>query len=279
LTALDQLVTGLVITIFATPGAALILSGIIFASCAALIFRTEFSVVSPLVGALLKRIEALPRALFSGDPTQARAAFAKNQEAISLAMNQWARPDYPLQRAWLDYQQSFVELEPGVYSSSARAGDFFVGAGDPGRALDWWANIFVAVGLMFTFLGIVAALGQATSAIGSGGDATVMQGALATLLGIAAAKFWTSIAGIGSSLLLRVYARRWRRRLESLEEELCSALDAGVHHISPQAIAAMQLAELRKIAVSLQSGQDGESLPNARPNLSLIQTGAPDVRP
>ncbi len=252
---IDHLITSGLIAIFARPGAALLLSGIIFAGAAAVLFSTWIGRVKPLHQALFDRIAAVGGGV-SADPAASRAAFARNYEAINSAMLARGKGAFPFQRAWLDLQRTFVDLEPGEISSSSRAGVFFGGAGDPGRAMDWWANIFVAIGLMMTFLGIVAALSQATNAIGAGGDATVMQKALASLLAIAAAKFWTSVAGIASSLVMRIVGRRWRVRLEDMEDELCESLDAGVRHISPQALALLQLSELKRIADALARTPD-----------------------
>lgn len=243
----DRIVTNAIITLFTFPGAALLLSAAIFGACILVLATTFTRQVAPLKKALQKRLNAVADCVSGDTAERLRASFSRNVGAVHDAMSARDRGSYVLQRAWLDYEQSFVDIEPEVVASSSRAGMFFHGAGDPGRAMDWWANIFVAVGLMFTFLGIVAALSQATAAIGAGQDAQVMQKALAGLLEIAAAKFWTSIAGVGASLVLRLYGRRWRTALERLEDELCEVLDAGVRHISPQVIALRQLVELQKL--------------------------------
>jgi hypothetical protein len=119
--------------------------------------------------------------------------------------------------------------------------DYFLGLGAETRVLAWWANIFVAVGLTFTFLGIVAALLKAVQAMGASADPANMQVALVGLLHITAAKFWTSIGGVLSSIVLRVFDRRWQSVTEERLERLCERLERGTVFTSPQQLALAQL--------------------------------------
>ena len=120
------------------------------------------------------------------------------------------------------------------------------------RTLEWWANIFVAIGLVFTFLGIVAALSEATAQMAaSGGTGAAAQASLLGLLAIAATKFWTSIAGVLTSIVLRVVARGRRKRIDGLEEDLFATLDASVDLLSPQRVMVDQLRTLSRIEEAL----------------------------
>ena len=246
---MEQAAVGLLIALFSRPGSALLLALGIFAFAGTVLAVTWWREVRPLSRALLNRILVVGGVALSREG--AAAEFGRQFDGVQQAMmrSQPAAPD--LQRGWIEYRQTFVELDDAAVSTSAHAGDFFGGAGRAGRTLEWWANIFVAIGLLFTFLGIVAALSQATRAIDSGGGAAQVQAALGALLSIAAAKFWTSVAGIGSSLMLRIVGRRWRDALEGYEAELCEALDACVTHISPQSVALQQLQELRRLTAML----------------------------
>ena len=249
---MEQAAVGLLIALFSRPGSALLLAMGIFGFALVVLGVTWWREVRPLARALLNRILVVGGIAISRQG--AAGEFARQFEAVQQAMMR-AQPAAPdLQRGWIEYRQTFVELEPEAISTSAHAGDFFGGAGRAGRTLEWWANIFVAIGLLFTFLGIVAALSQATRAIDSGGGAAQMQAALGALLSIAAAKFWTSVAGIAASLLLRIVGRRWRDALEGYEAELCEGLDACVTHISPQSVALQQLQELRRLGALLGAG-------------------------
>lgn len=246
---LERASTNALIAIFSHPGAALLLAMGIFAAALAVLVGIWRLDVHPLSRALWKRRTFLDEVV--GRTRGPVAEFAADPAGVDAVLGGGDAGAYHLQRAWLDYKQTFVDLQAGEITSSSRAAEFFEGAGGPGRRLEWWSNIFVAVGLLFTFLGIVAALSQATQAVDAGGGPDVMQAALGALLGIAAAKFWTSVAGIGSSLLLRIVGRRWRDRLDRAEDELCEALDACVVHLSPQRVALMQLDELRRLNARL----------------------------
>lgn len=81
----------------------------------------------------------------------------------------------------------------------------------PGRGYEHWSNtwagIFLTVGLLFTFIGLSAALLKVVDI--SGADSAAMEAAITGILNVSAAKFITSIAGIFSyivfSLLTRFY--------------------------------------------------------------------------
>lgn len=252
---IESAAVGLLIALFSKPGSALLLAMAILAFAVAVMAVTWVREVRPLSRALVDRLHFVMRA--AGAQPEPLRLFAQEYDAIDGAMMRSDPPAPDLQRAWLEFRQTFVRLEPEAVSASSRADQFFGGAGRAGRTMEWWANIFVAIGLLFTFLGIVAALSQATRAIGAGASADQMQAALAALLSIAAAKFWTSVAGILASLILRVVGRRWRDRLEGDEEELCEALDSCVQHISPQSVSLLQLEQLRRLVAALEGGRGG----------------------
>ena len=246
---MEQAAVGLLIAVFSRPGAALMLAMAIFASALLVLARIWWREVRPVSRALSERLSVVSELINS--PGDASANFAAGFPEVEKVMMR-SQPSAPaLNRAWIDYRQTFIQIDDDAISTSTHAGDYFHGAGAAGRSLEWWANIFVAIGLLFTFLGIVAALSQATMAIAAGASADQMQAALAQLLSIAAAKFWTSIAGIGGSLVMRVVGRRWRDRLESEEDELSEALDACVRHVSSQGVALLQLQELQRLVATL----------------------------
>lgn len=261
---LESGAVSLLIALFSRPGSALLLAMGIFAFAMAVLAATWWTRVRPMSAALTKRLEALALAGQAAPASLARA-FAARLGQLDLVMMSRSPSVPQLPQSWMEYRQTFVELEPEEISASSHADEYFQGAGAPGRALEWWANIFVAIGLLFTFLGIVAALSQATRAIGAGASADAMQAALSRLLDIAAAKFWTSVAGIAASLVLRIVGRRWRDRLEAEEEELCETLDACVAHISPQSVSLLQLRELRRLADALDRVGAGAATPAAEP--------------
>jgi hypothetical protein len=78
-----------------------------------------------------------------------------------------------------------------------------------------------------------------------------MQGALINLLTIAATKFWTSIAGVLASIILRLVARRRRHAIEAQEAHFFALLDACVRFAPPEKVMLEQLAVLGRIEAAL----------------------------
>lgn len=113
-----------------------------------------------------------------------------------------------------------------------------------GRRLRWlgaWPNVFVGVGLLLTFVGLVAALSFATEAIQGSGDIAVMQAGLRDLLSAAGAKFWTSVAGVASSIVLSLFHRLMLHLVESQLGAVCGLLERGLLYKPLEELAAEQL--------------------------------------
>lgn len=93
-------------------------------------------------------------------------------------------------------------------------------------------NLLVGVGLLFTFFFLTLALTEATSALvpQAGQQATDLTGATRGLLSAAGAKFMTSLAGLGASIVWAVFARRRMAILHAAVEEV---LDRISHIVSP----------------------------------------------
>jgi hypothetical protein len=81
-----------------------------------------------------------------------------------------------------------------------------------------------------------------------------MQGALINLLTIAATKFWTSIAGVLASIILRLAARRRRQLIEAQEAHFFALLDACVRFAPPEKVMLEQLTVLGRIEAALVRG-------------------------
>lgn len=113
-------------------------------------------------------------------------------------------------------------------------------------------NYFVGVGLLLTFIGLVAALNFANTAVG--GDVDQAVAGLQDLLAAATFKFWTSIAGLLSSIALSFIFRLYSMHLEGRFAAFCRALEDRMVFATPQRIfvdvretMAQQLAETKKI--------------------------------
>jgi len=180
------------------------------------------------------------------DDAEAQRAFAVAFPQVDAAMSASGRGASGLRHAWRQFRGTLLDPDETPLRATARPEEYFLHLGDETRVLAWWANIFVAIGLTFTFLGIVAALLKAVQAMGASADPANMQVALVALLHITAAKFWTSIGGVLSSIILRVFDRHWHSSLDRRLQRLCDRIEAGTVLVSPQWIAAEQLAEARR---------------------------------
>jgi hypothetical protein len=233
-------VTSLVVRLFSAPGVALWLAGGLLAFAIGLIVRGSLLEHRPLRTAIDDRWNRLSGLdLRRLDESQ----FAEVDRVFS------ASDVAELNAGWAHYR-SLLTLQPdGRYATSVHAADAFTHLDEPSRTLEWWANILVATGLVVTFLGIVAALSEATATIGHG---AVAEGALLGLLGVAATKFWTSIAGVAGSILLRITARNWRRRIDQGARQLFAQLDAAVVFMPPEKALLEQLVALNRIETALK---------------------------
>ncbi len=233
-TYLNSFITRLLISLFSTSGVALGLATIILL-CA----------VGILISVYISRVRPLQRSLFTAITDFPKIVDLKDLSTVDGLMTRPGRKNWRLGQAWSEYRSDFVLSAEGRLRSGAPAWHTFEAVSPETQVLGWWSNLFVAIGLILTFLGVVAALSEATSALGSSSDAAVMQGALSGLLTITATKFWTSIAGVGASVLMRIFERRWTSRIERLIEDLCRIIDQRVVPVTPGILAGEQLAEIR----------------------------------
>ena len=143
-----------------------------------------------------------------------------------------------------------VSIRPGVFIN-------IDDAEYAGLRIRWFhhvSGVFVGLGLLLTFIGLVAALYFSSTAInlvidGSHGPSGVgqtaaIQKALAQLLNTATFKFLTSIAGLGCSLVLAWFQRDWTARLERKFQELCRELERCTIIVTPEQLANRQYQEL-----------------------------------
>jgi hypothetical protein len=238
-------VTSFVVAVFSMPGAALMMAAAILVFAIGLIFQSGHFEYVPLMDDLRRRADLLDD--LRGDRQK---VFAESFEAIDKRLSGLAHPVIEL--GWAHYRGQLTPTEDGRLAASIHASDAFDLADTPARTLEWWANIMVAIGLVITFMGIVAALTEATSAMGGGGAA--MQGALINLLTIAATKFWTSIAGVLASIILRLVARRRRHAIEAQEAHFFALLDGCVRFAPPEKVMLEQLTVLGRIEAALARG-------------------------
>lgn len=198
--------------------------------------------LGPLRRALGRAIELLDR----GEGT---VAFRQRFPVVFEALAQ----DPVLGEAWRSYASTLTPV-PGNEKTlgSARAphavfdDTLLARVGINLRFYQAVPNILVGLGLLFTFLGLVAALHFASGGV-TADDVREAQAALRELLAAATFKFVTSIAGLGASL---VFSWREKVHLHAVQAEIsrfCRLLEARVVPLTPEALLADQIRETQQI--------------------------------
>ena len=163
--------------------------------------------------------------------------------------------------AWADYRQCLKPANNRVLCAR-RPDEYFGlhalrGASFPARFFAATHGYFIGVGLLLTFVGLVAALKFAAAGVASP-DIAVAKQALNALLSAASFKFMTSIAGLGSSLLLSVAVRLATYAIEAAAQGLAADLERNMVPVVAESVAydqlvatREQLAQLRHIGATL----------------------------
>ena len=200
----------------------------------------------PFIAAARRRAAALEDALGSDtEPTSERLAFAHSYTDASRAMCADGPGAQPLVRAWREFQESIVDENQSPIRNTSRPTTFFVRVVPRQATLIFASNIFVGIGLILTFLGLIVALNTAAHGMSGGGVADA-QLALTGLLTVAGAKFFSSVAGLVASIWLRAAEHSLSRRANAPIERICDLLERGLLYIPPQRLAVEQLEVLRE---------------------------------
>src|SRR5882757_4060304 len=172
----------------------------------------------------------------TGNPTE----FAENYEAISPKIA--ANP--VLGSRWREYTESLVLPQEGdrPIRATTRAGTWFdtgllrvPAIGVDARYHAALPNLLVGAGLLFTFLGLAAALGTAGGII-SGGDQAGRNNALKVLLDTASFKFITSLIGLLLSILYALFRKSCLKRTERAIDGFLTVLETRVPLLTPAAL-------------------------------------------
>lgn len=237
---------------------------------------------SPLLEAIRERNSLISERIGgSRSPSsEAREAFAAAYFEIDEKMMEAPRDEvFGLPRAWEEYRETIVDPDAEILKNSVRPEHFFLGLGEQHRALGWFANIAIAVGLLFTFLGIIAAL----STLDLSGGPDRMQEQLNDLMQVAGAKFWASVGGILASIILRSVDYRFAKRVNEGLGTLCDLIEHGMAYLPPQRVASDQLKQLEEqtpalrgfseqLAVVLEAALEKQFTPMVS-SLGMIQEG------
>lgn len=246
-------INGAVVIVFGNPITALWISLFLLLWCALIIVRNYQRFHKPLTLALKQRVQAFDPILEAENTDTAQHFFAEQFYEIDAAMIAGGREAHEIRQAWSQFRETILDETEVPMRATMRAEGYFMHLGDDTRVLAWWANIFVAMGLTFTFLGIVAALTTTVTALSAANGASNMTPALINLLTITSVKFWTSISGVLASIILRFFDRHWHSANQRELERIVDALDRGTLFSPPQRIAAEQLRETKEQTAALKS--------------------------
>jgi len=145
---------------------------------------------------------------------------------------------------WEQYKSSF-DYQNGRVESYTDPAPFFAAERIEGHNYVKWsstlAGAFLTIGLFFTFVGLTNALLQ----IGGNGEAamepTQLRRAVEGILAVSAAKFITSIAGIGAYIGWSLIARRQADRQDKAVEDLVAEIRTLSTYFSPEMVLRKQL--------------------------------------
>lgn len=191
-------------------------------------------------GNLLKRFSQLKASLGDFDDVHgARENFADNYGEIDKVLSSKSYGSDSLVIAWEEFKETLIDESATPISNASRPQEFYRYAINGQTWLDFWANIAVGVGLLFTFLGLVAALKFANDGLASG-DMESMQESLQKLLAASSAKFITSVVGVFISISLKISKFLFQKSIQKNMQSLCAKIEKGLLFTPPQAIAAKQ---------------------------------------
>ena len=142
-----------------------------------------------------------------------------------------------LVNAWREFNETALPpaADSGVLRNTVRP-DVFFNREDLGLEAGMWRQVpalFVSIGLLLTFLGLVAALEQTGRVLESDStDAAATVRGLTTLLNVASAKFIMSLTGLACSIVFTVVLRFCTKRKDEALHDLCVEIEHGCDFMS-----------------------------------------------
>lgn len=195
-----------------------------------------------------------------------------------------------LRLAWSEFKETFVdETEENEIRNTERPHGYFMRAISNPQKYAGLAGLFVSVGLLLTFIGIIAVLMKAGCEMPSDGgvsgvcraynsaiyevelglgtavettpvqeaggavDDAQVRGAVISIVGGAASKFYASIGGLAASILLRAFIGAFAFGIRRETEKLSDALESGLAFMPSQRLALQQLEAAKEQSTQLKT--------------------------
>ena len=149
--------------------------------------------------------------------------------------------------AWREFRETLVPHEEAgqvILRNSVRPSAFF-NIEDLGFSAGFWRyvpSLFVSVGLLLTFMGLVSALESIVPARGE----VIGSDQLGTLLTVASAKFIMSLTGLLCSILFTLVLRIGIARAETASHQVANEIEGRLSFISLEYLAIEQLSAVRE---------------------------------
>jgi ABC-type transporter Mla subunit MlaD len=204
-----------------------------------------------------RRHRTFQRTLIGTSKEICRIADGAETTADKLALADKRLRDTPqLAHIWGPYRRS-LRPDPriaGDYINPISPHAWFCLERIPGRGYEKWAatfaGVFLTIGLLFTFVGLSAALFKIHDL---GNDTDQLRRAISDILKIASAKFITSIAGIVAYIAWTVAARYYVCAQAKAADALANAIQLLSTPVTPEAILLDQAEETRAQTTRLKS--------------------------
>ena len=201
-----------------------------------------------------RAITAVGRAAGSTE-NERRAAFVREYGAIDAELDKLSK----IRACWREFRET-LERPDLDDPDGAMGGATFVrnekrpqayftlsNAGLSASVLRSWPGILVGVGLVLTFVGLIAALGVAANGLNDPDmDQAQMTVVLRQLLGTAGAKFYASATALGCSIVLGFVQRLLLSRLSGRMKVLNDLLEERLQFDAMASTSRQQLAVLRE---------------------------------
>ena len=165
-----------------------------------------------------------------------------------------------LRHVWREFDETLIKLpnsDPPVIRNTRPAGEYFTQGAVVGGRLNMrfysaLPNLLTGSGILGTFIGLVAGIWLASKGLAST-DAATMKQALQNLLHGASLAFWTSIAGLITSILFSWREKHWIHKLEGLRGKWVNLLDSYLERINSELLSQEILSESRDQTAVLKS--------------------------
>ena len=173
-----------------------------------------------------------------------------------------------LSKLWREYRNHLIDNQkaPG-YINLIDPRTWFSLESLPGRGYEhWcstWAGVFLTIGLLFTFIGLSAALIKVGGI--DGADSSAMKAAITGILGVSSAKFITSIAGLLAYIFFSLITRRYQASQQAASHALADAIQHFSVPLTPEILlyqqnetASRQLTRMERLTDDLAIAIDGK---------------------